>query len=303
MMTDTRIAQKLADWWTEYARPLPWRFGRTSPWGVLVSEVMSQQTQMSRVVPYWKDWMKRWPDATALSQASTADVITAWGRLGYPRRALRLRECAQVVASEYGNELPDDYAKLVALPGVGDYTASAVMSFAFGERVVVMDTNIRRVLSRVFLGVESRGGAASAEERALAERVLPHDSAAKMLRFERPSVVWNQSVMELGALVCTAKTPACEECPLAADCQFYQAGLPGLGEQRTRPRQHFQGTDRQVRGAVLEALRSLAAGESLSREEAEGLWSDAAQLGACIASLDEDGLIEIHPDGSLTLPR
>lgn len=303
MMNDTRIQEQLADWWGEHARPLPWRFGRTSAWGVLVSEVMSQQTQMIRVVPYWNDWMSRWPDAAALAAASKADVITAWGRLGYPRRALRLQECAGVVARDYNNDVPCNYEQLVSLPGIGDYTASAVLSFAFGERIAVIDTNTRRVLSRVFLGEESRGGAASAAERALAERVLPQDSAAKMLRFDRPSVVWNQSVMELGALVCTAKTPACVQCPIADECEFFKCGLPGLGEQRTRPRQRFQGTDRQVRGVVLGALRSLPAGETLPRSKVEELWADSAQLGVCIASLDDDGLIEIHADGSLSLPH
>lgn len=145
------VAVALAEWWHASARDLPWRFGRATPWGVLVSEVMSQQTQMSRVVPYWNDWMERWPDAAALAGAAKSDVITAWGRLGYPRRALRLQECARVVASDYGNELPQTYDELLALPGIGDYTASAVMSFAFGERIAVVDTNIRRVLSRVFL--------------------------------------------------------------------------------------------------------------------------------------------------------
>ena len=127
------VADALAEWWHASARDLPWRFGRTTAWGVLVSEVMSQQTQMSRVVPYWNDWMERWPDAVALADAAKADVITAWGRLGYPRRALRLQECARVVASDYDNKLPRTYDELLALPGIGDYTASAVMSFAFGE--------------------------------------------------------------------------------------------------------------------------------------------------------------------------
>ena len=172
-MNDTAISLRLGAWWEANARDLPWRFGRATPWGVLVSEVMSQQTQMSRVVPYWNDWMARWPDARALAAAPKADVITAWGRLGYPRRALRLQECARVVAEEYGDELPRTYDELVALPGIGDYTASAVLSFAFGERIAVIDTNIRRVLSRVFLGTESRGGAASPAERALANRMLP----------------------------------------------------------------------------------------------------------------------------------
>lgn len=293
----------LAEWWRVCARDLPWRFGRTSAWGVLVSEVMSQQTQMSRVVPYWNEWMERWPDAASLADASKADVIAAWGRLGYPRRALRLQECARVVGERYQGELPQSYEGLTALPGIGDYTASAVLSFAFGRRAVVVDTNIRRVLSRVFLGEESLGGAASAAERALAERMLPDDDCAGCRRFDRPSVVWNQSVMELGAVVCTAKNPLCERCPISGVCLFLERGRPGLGERRTRPRQRFQGTDRQVRGLVLEALRGLPDGlVSLDREGIEGLWPDHVQLDRCVASLDEDGLIEILPSGGVRFP-
>lgn len=219
----------LAEWWQICARDLPWRFGRTSSWGVLVSEVMSQQTQMSRVVPYWNEWMERWPDAASLADASKADVIAAWGRLGYPRRALRLQECARVVGERYQGELPQSYEGLTALPGIGDYTASAVLSFAFGRRAVVVDTNIRRVLSRVFLGEESLGGAASAAERALAERMLPDDDCAGCRRFDRPSVVWNQSVMELGAVVCTAKNPLCERCPISGSVCFWNVVVPGWG--------------------------------------------------------------------------
>ena len=173
------IATTLAQWWQTNARDLPWRFGRTTPWGVLVSEVMSQQTQMGRVVPYWTAWMDRWPDAAALADAPKSDVITAWGRLGYPRRALRLQECAHVIAYDYADELPHTYDELLALPGIGDYTASAVLSFAFGERIAVVDTNIRRVLSRAFVGVESLGGSASPAERALAKRLLPDDDSAR----------------------------------------------------------------------------------------------------------------------------
>ena len=319
-MNDTAISLRLGAWWEANARDLPWRFGRATPWGVLVSEVMSQQTQMSRVVPYWTDWMERWPDARSLAEAPKAEVITAWGRLGYPRRALRLQECARVVAEEYGDELPRTYDELVALPGIGDYTASAVLSFAFGERIAVIDTNIRRVLSRVFLGTESRGGAASPAERALANRMLPQDRVCGdgadctdhayrsgehtfLQRSEPPSVTWNQSVMELGAVVCTAKTPLCEICPIADDCAFLKAGRPGLGERRTRPRQRFQGTDRQVRGLVLAALRALPANDTLARVDAENLWKDQIQLDSCIASLDDDGLIEILENGALRLPH
>jgi A/G-specific adenine glycosylase len=333
------VQSDLFAWWNRNARDLPWRFGRTTPWGVLISEVMSQQTQMSRVVPYWLAWMAVWPDAASLAQASTAEVITAWGRLGYPRRALRLQECARVVAQRYDNELPRTYDELLALPGIGDYTASAVMSFAFGSPIAVIDTNIRRVLSRVFSGLESHGGSATKQERELAERVLPKEAKA--------SVTWNQSVMELGATVCTAKNPLCEQCPLADSCAFLAAGRPELGERRTRPRQRFQGTNRQVRGMILHALRGLGAGEaraveanakimdtakvsigesgavkmdavrkgsaqtsaaatadkSLPRDQVEALWSDHVQLDLCIASLDEDGLIEILPDQSLRLPQ
>lgn len=324
----TAIRTALFAWWDANARDLPWRFGRTTPWGVLVSEVMSQQTQMSRVVPYWLSWMGTWPDAAALASASTAEVLTAWGRLGYPRRALRLQECAKVVAGRYHDALPATYDELVALPGVGDYTASAVLSFARGQRIPVIDTNIRRVLSRVLLGKESLGGSANREERDLAERVLPSKAP--------DSATWNQAVMELGALVCTAKAPLCDSCPLAPRCRFLAAGRPGLGERRTRPRQRFQGTNRQVRGKILEALRGMsvnggvdgaAAGTqpvtatgvqpatapevqpatvpvpTLPRDRVEALWGDSVQLDACIASLDEDGLIEIMPDGSLRLPR
>ena len=331
------IRLRLFDWWSRYARDLPWRFGRTTPWGVLVSEVMSQQTQMSRVVPYWTAWMKVWPDAASLAAAPKAEVITAWGRLGYPRRALRLQECAKQVAGRYADRLPRDYDRLVALPGIGDYTASAVMSFAYGERIAVIDTNIRRVLSRVFLGRESTGGAASREERRLAWQVLPEDEgqesdgtgdggqedvdaedsgaqedsgrlglADPKVRSaawrEPPSARWNQAVMELGATVCMARKPACDICPLAGHCRFLKDGLPGLGAGRTRPRQRFVGTDRQVRGAILQALRR-ASGAPVSRKDLKSLCEDEIRLDRCIASLDEDGLLEIGQDGSLSLPQ
>ena len=197
-----------------------------------------------------------------------------------------------MVADRWHDDLPRGYDDLIALPGIGDYTASAVMSFAYGERIAVIDTNIRRVLSRLFLGVESRGGSASPAERDLANRALPRDA--------RRSVTWNQSVMELGAVVCTAKTPLCDACPVRDRCAFLAAGRPGLGERRTRPRQRFAGTDRQVRGLVLDALRGLPDGEtSLPRARLEALWADRVQLDKCVASLDDDGLIEMLPDGAL----
>lgn len=290
-----RCLAPLARWWDANARDFPWRFGRTSPWGVLVSEVMSQQTPMQRVLPYWTAWMAAWPTPAALAAASTAEVITAWGHLGYPRRALRLRECAQAICDDWDGEVPRDYDDLVALPGVGDYTASAVMSFAYGRRVPVIDTNIRRVLSRAIEGRESLGGSASAPEKRVIADCLPADDGQ--------SVVWNQSVMELGAVVCTAAQPACESCPIAGECAFLAAGRPGLGQRRTRPRQRFQGTDRQVRGIVLHALREAGPGATLDYVAVRALWQDAVQLDACLASLDDDGLIVLGPNKSVSLPQ
>ena len=316
----------VALFWQTRARDLPWRFGRTTPWGVLVCEVMSQQTQMSRVVPYWTAWMQTWPDAQSLSCATAAEVITAWGRLGYPRRALRLQECARVVANEYHNSLPRTYEELIALPGVGDYTASAVLSFAYGEQVAVIDTNIRRVLTRTFAGVESHGGSTTHADRELAAAVLPKsdfDAASNDSSPAAPtcaptqssptctSSVWNQSIMEIGATLCTAQSPQCDTCPLQRWCRFKAAGFPGLGARRTRPQQRFAGTNRQVRGIILQALRKAHSSQissqhtqqhSLQRNEINALWSNQAQLGECIASLDNDGLIVVLEDGTVTLP-
>lgn len=289
-----RCLPLLAQWWDANARPFPWRFGRTTPWGVLVSEIMSQQTPMQRVLPYWTAWMRAWPTPEALAEATAAEVIAAWGRLGYPRRSLRLRECAQSVCEDWGGEVPHDYDDLLALPGVGDYTASAVMSFAFGERAAVVDTNVRRVLARAVEGRESVGGAARVSERRRIDEYLPAD--------KQQSVVWNQSVMELGAVVCTAVHPACDTCPIASECAFLAAGRPGLGERRTRPRQRFVGTDRQVRGIVLKALREAGPGARLEYRQVSALWPDAVQLDACLASLDEDGLIVLGPGKSVSLP-
>ena len=296
------IATTLAQWWQTNARDLPWRFGRTTPWGVLVSEVMSQQTQMGRVVPYWTAWMDRWPDAAALADAPKSDVITAWGRLGYPRRALRLQECAHVIAYDYADELPHTYDELLALPGIGDYTASAVLSFAFGERIAVVDTNIRRVLSRAFVGVESLGGSASPAERALAKRLLPDDDSAKCRRFDRPSVVWNQPSWN------SARRCALRNRHYAKPVRSPENARSYATEDRdwgSGVRDHAN--DSKVRtgrcALVLNALRGLPDGETvLDRKSVERLWKDHVQLDKCIASLDEDGLIEILPGGGVRLP-
>ena len=317
------LTAPLLTWYDLNGRTLPWR-SVVTPYRTWVSEIMLQQTRVSAVIPYFERFMAELPDAAALATVPEERLLKLWEGLGYYSRARNLQKAAKVIVSDFGGELPRTCASLKTLPGIGDYTASAVLSFAFGVRIAVVDTNIRRVLSRVFLGVESRGGAASPAERALAGRVLPQDdetdvrdaieaanaretvnapeSAIREVpqRSTRPSVIWNQSVMELGALVCTAKNPLCDQCPIGEHCAFLAAGRPGLGERRTRPRQRFQGTDRQVRGIILDALR---AEPILARERLESLWPDHVQLDKCIASLDDDGLVDMLPDGSLRLPQ
>lgn len=299
-MTDKTAKEALGSlsrWFAANKRALPWRKAGTSPWGILVSEVMSQQTPMSRVAPYWISWMEAWPTPAACAQASSAEILTAWGHLGYPRRALNLQACAAAICERFNGAVPNTYDDLIALPGIGPYTASAVLSFAFGVRCAVVDTNIRRVLSRAFDGEESVGGATTAADRARAQELLPVDPADAM--------VWNQAVMELGATVCTAANPQCEICPLAGLCAWKAAGFPGMGVKRTRPAQKWKGTNRQVRGIVLNALRQKArAGEDpiLEQEDLAVLWPDSAQLHMCVAALDNDGLIDILPGGAVTFP-
>lgn len=266
----TRARRAVLRWFDRYERPLPWR--DTDAWGVLVSEFMLQQTPVSRVLPIWLDWRERWPTAPSLAAASRADVLRAWGGLGYPRRAARLHEAAAVIA-ELG-AVPDTYDGLRALPGVGDYTAAAVLAFAFGQRSVVLDINVRRVIVRAFIGQGHPSAAASRAERDLAESLLPHKDAAR----------WNAAVMELGALVCTS-TPKCEDCPLRDCCRWRAQGSPEHPRPRQQPK--FAGSDRQARGVVMRALRSSAVPVRID----DITWPDPRQLQRAIDSLHEDGLI------------
>lgn len=281
------LPPRLAGWFSTAARDLPWRAPDTTPWGVLVSEVMCQQTPAARVAPLWEAWMSRWGTPAALAEAPTADVLRAWGRLGYPRRALRLQETARAVVDQHAGEVPEDEAALLALPGVGRYTAAAVLAFAFGRRSLVLDTNIRRVLARLDGGVEFPGAHETAAERRRAwEFVPPADADAAL---------WSVSVMELGALVCTARSPRCGECPVAGSCAWLAAGRPAWDGPERRA-QSWEGTDRQCRGRIMAALRGH--GEVRLSDVA---WPDRDQLAACAASLVADGLAVGVAEG-LTLP-
>lgn len=281
----------IVDWFAAAARDLPWRRPGVDAWAVLVSEVMLQQTPVVRVEPVWREWLARWPTPSALAAASPAEVIRAWGKLGYPRRALRLREAAAAIAERHGDVVPSDVAALEALPGIGTYTARAVACFGYGQRQPVVDTNVRRVVSRL---VHGRAEAAPARAGDLADvaALAPADDA-RAVRF-------SVAIMELGALVCVAGTPRCGACPVRDRCAWRLAGSPPY-EGPPRRVQKFAGTDRQVRGRLLDVLR--AASGPVDAAALEPAWDDAAQRSRCLDSLLTDGLVEQTEDGLFRLPH
>ncbi|GAB7005917.1 A/G-specific adenine glycosylase [Nocardioides sp. AN3] len=282
-MTD--LHEAILGWYDAHQRDLPWRRPEATPWGVMVSELMLQQTPVVRVLPVWETWMTRWPTPRHLAAEPSGEAVRAWGRLGYPRRALRLHAAATVIVERHGGEVPDAYADLLALPGVGDYTAAAVASFGFGRRHVVLDTNVRRVFARLLAGHELPAPAVTKAERALAESVLPHDGTAP---------VWSVAVMELGALVCTASSPRCEACPVASQCAWQEAGRPPYAGP-ARKAQAWAGTDRQCRGRLLAVLRD--ADGPVHRTALEAVWDRPEQRTRALAGLLEDGLaIQVGPD-------
>lgn len=278
-------------WYADSARDLPWRAPDAGPWAVLVSEFMLQQTPVARVEPVYRAWLERWPTPAALAADEPGEAVRAWGRLGYPRRALRLHRAATEVVARHGGELPAAYDDLLALPGVGSYTAAAVASFAFGQRHAVLDTNVRRVLVRAAAGRAEPAPALTAAERRLGESLVP----------EQPAVAarWAVAAMELGALVCTARSPRCEACPVRGLCAWQQAGRPAH-DGPPRRRQAYAGTDRQVRGLLMAVLRSSAG--PVRGEALDAVWDDAAQRDRALAGLVVDGLVEREGDG-LRLPR
>jgi A/G-specific adenine glycosylase len=286
----TDLSDTLLDWYAVHARDLPWRRPGTTPWAVLVSEVMLQQTPVTRVVPAYQSWLERWPSAPALAADPAGEAIRQWGTLGYPRRALRLHAAAVQISEGHGGELPRTYDELLALPGVGTYTAAAVASFAFGQRHAVLDTNVRRVLARAVSGTAAPASSGvTTAERENAERLLP----------TAPSVAarYAAAIMELGALVCTARTPRCTDCPLVLSCVWRERGQPPGTAGRT---QSYEGTDRQARGRLLAVLRH--AHGSVSAAELDGTWPDAIQRARALASLLADGLVIQRHDGRLHLP-
>jgi A/G-specific adenine glycosylase len=282
-------AAQLIAWFDAHARDLPWRAPGTTPWGVLVSEIMLQQTPVSRVVDVWTEWLARWPAPSCLAAETPGTVVRAWGKLGYPRRALRLHAAATAIAAEHGNVVPADVDVLLALPGVGAYTARAVAAFGYGHRVPVVDTNVRRVVARAIHGMADSGPPSTTRDLSDVDAVLPQAQPAR----------FSAALMELGAIVCTARRPRCADCPIAAECVWMNAGRPaGIAPSRTG--QRYAGTDRQVRGLLLDVLR--AAADPVPRAQLDAVWQDTFQRDRCLHSLLVDGLIEQTPSNHFALP-
>lgn len=279
--------EALLAWFDEAERDLPWRGPGVSAWQILVSEFMLQQTPVNRVEPIWRAWVARWPTPSATAAAGAADVLRAWGKLGYPRRAKRLHECAVAIAAQYDDEVPADVPTLLTLPGVGAYTARAIACFAYRQRVPVVDTNVRRVVSRVIHGCAE--APASARDLDEVAALLPDNGTAP--RF-------SAALMELGAIVCTARSPKCGVCPLR-DCRWRSAGYPAATAPARRA-QRYAGTDRQARGRLLDVLR--ASITPVTRAQLDVAWlSDTAQRDRALDSLLIDGLVEQTAAGLFAL--
>jgi A/G-specific adenine glycosylase len=283
------LAQDVTSWYLGAARDLPWRRPGVGPWPVLVSEVMLQQTQVARVLEPYAAWLERWPTPAALAAAPPGEAVRMWGRLGYPRRALRLHAAAVAVVERHGGELPLTVPELLALPGVGDYTARAVAAFAHRQRVPVVDTNVRRVVARAVEGVAD--AAVRRSDLALVESLLPVEPEA--------AATASVAFMELGALICTARSPRCAACPVVAGCRWVAVGRPALGQPVKRA-QSWAGSDRQVRGRLLAVLRE--APGPVPAELLAAAWGEPVQRARALDALVADGLVDPLPDGRYALP-
>jgi len=288
-----RVHRLLLEWYATAQRDLPWRHTR-DPYHILVAEIMLQQTQVSRVLPKYAEFLARFPTLEALAQAERAEVVRAWETLGYNRRAVHLHTLAQYIQRELGGVFPRTATQLRKLPGIGPYTAAAVACFAFNEQIAAVDTNARRVLGRIFLG-QIEGLPQEAASRALAQQVLPPGAA----------YAWNQAIMDLGATICTVRRPACHRCPVAEVCAarpaLEQPLLPATLQRPRRQRQErFAGSARFYRGRIVQALRLLPPGHSLSpvelgrRIRADFTPDDLPWLEQLLEGLERDGLVVIE---------
>jgi A/G-specific adenine glycosylase len=285
------FAETVSRWYDEQARELPWRGPEVDGWAVLVSEIMLQQTPVKRVLPAYEAWLRRWPDAAALAADSPGEAVRMWGKLGYPRRALRLHACAVAIVEQHAGVVPDDVEALLALPGIGTYTARAVATFAYGQRHPVVDTNVRRLVARAIGGAGDAGPASATRDLAAVDVLLP----------EQPAAAAHASIafMELGALICTARAPRCDACPVRTTCAWRLAGFPPY-DGPAKPIQRFAGTDRQVRGLLLDVLRGTD--EPVPGVALDIAWPDVVQRARALDGLIADGLVDPLPDGRFALP-
>ena len=286
---ESPIVPALIAWFDEHERDLPWR--HSSPWGVLVSEFMLQQTPADRVIPVWHAWLATWPTPGDLASAPLADALRAWGRLGYPRRAARLHASAIVITRDFGGQVPSDAESLRSLPGVGEYTAAAVQAFAFGRRSIVLDTNVRRVLARTLDGTAQQLDHITTAERVRSNDLWPESDAR--------SARWSAAVMEFGAVVCKARSPLCDRCPVVHFCLWTEEGRPAPAPRRIQPA--YAGSDREARGAIMHVLRGAI--DAAEESELTAAWPDRTQRERALAGLVADGLAVRLPEGRVRLPH
>jgi A/G-specific adenine glycosylase len=284
------VQDALLSWAASAGRDLPWRRTR-DPWAVLVSELMLQQTQVPRVVPRWQAFLDRFPDPATCAAAPVGDVVRAWTGLGYNRRAVNLQRCAVAVVDHHDGRLPDQLAALLALPGIGPYTARAVLVFAFERDIGLVDTNAGRFLARAAAGRTL----ARREAQLLADSLVPAGAGW----------AWGQAVFDLGALVCTKRAPACGRCPILDDCRWAAAGWPEPDPVAgsagvSAPQSSFAGSDRQGRGRLVDALRAgpVTAGDLGTTMG----WGDPERARRVAATLVADGLAVRADDGTYRLP-
>lgn len=287
------IAPAINDWFAVNGRDLPWRRAGFTPWGTLVSEFMLQQTPVARVIPRLEEWLIRWPTPAALAAVPSGDAVRAWGRLGYPRRALNLHATAVAITERHDGVVPHDVDQLLALPGVGDYTARAIAAFAYGHRHPVVDTNVRRVIARAINGDGEPAPASTRRDLAAMEAILPADPTAARMT--------NAGVMELGALVCTARSPRCDDCPIATRCAWRAAGYPEYLGAKRAVQKKYEGSDRQARGLILGELRASDVPVTLAEIEPSDPAGEV-QFARALSGLLRDGLVVGTPTDGYQLP-
>ena len=286
------IAPAVNDWFVANKRDLPWRADGYPAWGILVSEIMLQQTPVARVIPRLEQWLDRWPTPAALAASPSGDAVRAWERLGYPRRALNLHAAAVAITRDHGGVVPADVDQLLALPGIGAYTARAVAAFAYGVRTPVVDTNVRRVLARAVDGQADAGPPSTKRDLAAMDAQLPAETGQAR--------TFNAGAMELGAVICTARSPRCEQCPIRDQCAWRAAGYPAYAGAKRVVQKKYEGSDRQVRGLILAALRQRDG--ALPPDELRTLWPDDTQRGRALDGLIVDRLVTGTPDSGYSLP-